>query len=465
MRRTSLRAIGALTAAFTLAGLATAVPANAAVGPDLKVTVTLPEGPWLQNENVPLDLTITNVGDTKAEAVKGVLTMTSGPSFYVRPDQWGDLDAQGAGATFDPGQTRMYRLLGSVGDLGNDSIFELRVRGSADANEADNTSEVRVDVVQQGTTDRVGGHLYGDADHNGLPSPGESLAGVPIRLYTGPGELTTTTDSTGHFTFETVPAGVRWLNIGDFPGGWVKPTSPNLRLDGSGKYTAVELKATRPLTEALTASATLDKKSYAAGETAKATVVLTNTSDRRLTGLWAGCDPAGTEQHLKVPNTQWGDFSPLKQAGVLEPGQRLEIQVSGKVPTEASYFGRTGLTCYTADMDATSGPVLSASGTVPGKRADSRGRLWTDKNGNRQWDSGEQVPNTTVTLGTESGKFVALARTDANGSLTFPNVGVGVYRLQVAGPWQPVGDNGDTTVYVVAPPYGLGDWYQQVAPR
>ncbi|MFC3449794.1 hypothetical protein [Amycolatopsis speibonae] len=128
-----------------------------------------------------------------------------------------------------------------------------------------------------------------------------------------------------------------------------------------------------------------------------------------------------------MPPGQWGDFDSVKQAGMLAPGQQVELKASGK---------------------------------VPGKRVDDHGQVWTDKNGNGRVDTGEGVPNTTVTLVTEDNGLASWARTDANGFATFPQVGV--YRLRDAGPWQPIGD---TWNYVAAPPYRLGDWSQQVAPR
>ncbi|AUI63194.1 SdrD B-like domain-containing protein [Amycolatopsis sp. BJA-103] len=462
----SIRALGALTVALTLAGLVTAAPAHAAAGPDLRVTATAGQGRWLPNDEIPLDVTITNVGDTKAEGVKGEVWMFSGPYFAVRPDAWGDLYNRGAGTSFAPGESRTYRLRGTVSTLAQgDPVFRVRVIGSAEADESDNDPEVTVGLVPAGTTDRVAGHLYGDADHNGLPSPGEDLAGVEIRLRSGgPGviERVATTDGSGRFTFDAVPVDRYYsVNFDSFPEGWVNPGFGPLRVDGAGQHTALEIRAGRPLTDSLQASARLDKPSYAVGGIATGTVTVTNISDRRLTGLWAGCDPAGEGVHLEMPSGQWGDFDPAKQAGVLAPGQRVEFKVSGKVPHKSGYTGRAHLTCYIASGADTSGPLAQAAGKVPGKRVDERGQLWTDKNGNGRPDTGEGVPNTTVTLVTEDNKLVSLTRTDATGFATFPQVGVGVYRLRVAGQWRTVGD---TTAYVIAPPYRLGDWYQQVVP-
>ncbi|EMD29123.1 hypothetical protein [Amycolatopsis azurea] len=466
MRRTSLRALGVLTTTFTLAGVLTATPASAEPGPNLKVTATVVQGRYLPGDEIPVDVVVTNVGDTAATEAKGSNYTTSGPYYAVPRGAWGDLDNAGPGASFAPGETRTYRVAGKSMSGGRENpVVQFEVRTPGDVDYRDNTSIVTLEHVPFGTTDRVAGQLYGDTNGDGLPSPGEGLAGAGVHLsgvgMTGP--LATTTDSTGRFEFAAVPvspnAGFYFDNV---PDNWVTPYTGGLRVDGSGAHTALAVKATRPLTDVLKASGSLDKANYAVGDIAKAKIVLTNTGARELTGLWLGCDPVGSGLHLEIDDTQWGDFSPLKRAGVLAPGQRLEFTVSGKVPEKASYFGRVFLGCYTASGDDSSGSHVEASGKVPGKRADSRGRLWTDKNGNGQWDSGEQVPNVNATLSTDDGKLVSLARSDADGWLTFPNVGVGVYRLRTLGPWQAVDD---TDVYIVAPPYGFGDWYQRVVRR
>ncbi|WP_340684837.1 SdrD B-like domain-containing protein [Amycolatopsis coloradensis] len=466
MRRTSLRTLGVLTAAFTLAGLATATPASAEPGPNLKVTATVVQGRYLPGDEIPVDVTITNLGDVPATEVRGNNYTVSGPYFTVPRGAWGDLANEGPGASFAPGETRTYRVVGkSMYGSKEDPAVQFEVYTPGDVDYRDNTSIVTLEHVPTGTTDRVAGQLYGDANEDGMPSPGEGLAGAEVHLngVGMTGELITTTDSAGRFEFAAIPvtpsAGIYFSKV---PGDWVAPYIGDLRVDGSGSQAALEIKATRPLTDVLQASGSLDKASYAVGETAKATLVLTNVGDRPLADLWVGCDPMGNGQHLEIADSQWGDFSPMKQAGALAAGQRLEITVTGRVPEKASYFGNVHLTCYVEGKTAFSGPVADAEGKVPGKRADSRGRLWTDKNGNGQWDSGEQVPNVTATLSTDGGKLVSLARTDAEGWVTFPNVAVGVYRLRAVAPWRAVGD---TDVHVIAPPYGFGDWHQQVVRR
>ncbi|MGW4525513.1 SdrD B-like domain-containing protein [Amycolatopsis sp. NPDC004378] len=464
--RFTLTACGALTAALVFTGV-TAAPASAETGPNLKVTATALPGRWLPGDAIPVDLTISNLGDTAATHVTGSGMTQSGPYFSVKDEEWGDLHAAG-GASFAPGETRMYHLHGTVAMPANGNpVVEFSAYVDGDADWTDNTAQVTVPLVPAGTTDRIAGHLYGDRDRDGKPSPGEDIAGAEVHVI-GTGmahDVVATTDAAGRFAIDGLPVGngFSW-HFEKVPGGWVvPPTLPALRLDGSGANTALEAQAIRPLSDVLTASISLDKVSYAVGEVGTATVTLANTGDRPLTDLYAGCDPAGSGQGLQVPADQWGAFSPLHPAGQLAPGQRVVLHVSGKVPEVAAHFGRTFLDCSFDDGKTYgSGPYTYAEAEVPGMTADAKGQLWVDRNHNGQPDAGEGLAKTKVTLSVDGTHVVALAQTDANGYATFTKVPVGSYVLRPVGPWTTVGDAG---VPVIAPPYGYGDWSVQVAPR
>jgi hypothetical protein len=460
----SVRAACALTAALTLAGAATATPASAATGPNLKITVTVQEGRWLQGDAIPVDVTVANIGDTAAEHVTGSAGRESGAYFAIS-DGWGDLQSAD-GASFAPGESRTYHLHGSVYTLDEgDPVVDFSAYVDNEADYSDNATLATVPLLPKSTTDRVAGHLYGDRDRDGKPSPGEDIAGAEAHLI-GTGmsqDLIVTTDAAGRFAFDGVPitpsASVHFEKV---PDGWVVPYLPSLRLDGSGEHAALEVKATRPLTDVLTETITLDKTSYAVGETGMATVTLQNTGDRPLTGLYAGCDPGGFGRELVIPHEQWGAFDPWHPAGALAPGERLVLKVSGKVPEAASYFGRTGLGCYVDGEQYGSGPYTFAGARVPGKKADAKGQVWIDKNRNGRPDAGEGLSKTKVVLTSDGTHPVALTQTDANGFATFRQVDVGEYGFRALGPWATVGDG---TVYVVASPYGYGDWSFQVTPR
>ena len=110
----------------------------------------------------------------------------------------------------------------------------------------------------------------------------------------------------------------------------------------------------------------------------------------------------------------------------------------------------TGLGCYIDGKAYVAVPCTSAQAEVP------------DKNGNGRPDAREGVAKIKVTLSEDGVDMLSTAQTEANGVATFPQVGVGNYRIRPVGAWTA---NGDTSVSVVAPPYGYGDWSLQVTAR
>lgn len=469
MRRTlsrrSFRAVGALTLAFTLAGTLSAVPAYADPGPNLKVTATVPDGRWLRDDTIPIDLTITNIGDATATEVKAQGSTYSGPYYGFDPNTWGELSHDGPGATFQAGESRTYRLTGRIwGAEAGNPVVRLDVATPADTDFGDNSVDVPVNVIPPETTERVAGQVYGDKNRDGQLTPGEELAGLKA-LVGGPGiptELSVLTDAAGRFSFDAVPVGaIRVLYFRDDPDGWLFPEGDVMRLDGSGKYQNQSVQGRQPLEKDLQAKIAFAKARYAPGETAKVTVTLTNSGASPLSGLYATCgDPRGTDIDLKIPQEQWGAFGPA-QAGTLAAGERLTLTLTGQVPEKAQYFGKTVLDCGFNGKTYLRGPWASAEAAVPGKRADSRGLAWVDKNRNYQPDDGEGLPNTTVTLSTKDHRLVSLAKTDAKGFVTFPNVAAGEYEFRAVGPWKAVHDS---TIQHVAPPYG-SEWWVQLEPR
>lgn len=461
----AVRVLGALTVAFTLTGTLAAAPAFAEPGPNLKIAATVPEGRWLRGDTIPIDLQITNIGDAAATEVRAQGQTYSGPHYSFDLNAWSDLRFDGPGTSFQAGESRTYRLTGRIwGTDDGNPLVRISVQAASDADLEDNTVDVPVEVVPLGTTERVAGQLYGDRNGDGLPSPDEGLAGVTVRLgsFDMPSELVTVTDSAGRFSFDTVPVGPsRGLSIRNPPAGWVVPEYQTLRLDGSGANQALSIRGVRPLVESLQASIELDKASYVIGEPVTAKVTLTNKGTHPLSGLFVTCDdPLGFGTDLKIPQEQWGAFGSA-QAGALAVGEQTVLTLSSKVPDKAIEFGKTFLECEFSGKTALYGPRVTAEGKVPGKRGDTRGLAWVDKNGNHLPDAGEGLANTTVTLSSKDNKLVSLARTDANGFATFTNVAVGEYVFRPIGPWKTI-DN--PMVHHYAPPYNVA-WQIQVVSR
>ncbi|MEV4057053.1 hypothetical protein AB0J55_38105 [Amycolatopsis sp. NPDC049688] len=453
-----VRPAGVLAAVLVMAGLA-AAPASAASGPNIKVTAVAQQGNWLSGDTVALDVTVSNIGDAVAFGVFGTAYSESGTDFWTDRNQWGDLSDGGSGANIAQGETRTVHLTGQLGTFNGDSVVHIEVYAGNDVDYGDNV--LRITLPMARGTERVAGVLYGDAPGDGKPSPGEALAGAEAH-FIGVGttnDLVSVTDATGHFHFDNLPLSRNaYVSFQKVPGGWVDQPVGTLRLDGRGAYTALEVRAVRPLSDVLHETIALDKTSYAAGDTAKVTVTLSNSGSKALTGLYLGCDAGGFGSELAITDDQWGAFGSQRREGTVAAGQRLVLTASGKVPDKAAYTGTTGLDCVASDGHSGGAPYAEVTAKVPGKRADSRGQVWRDKNGNSTVDADEGLANRNLVL-LENGAIRAYARTDANGYATFKDIPVGNYQLRVLGPWKPAPFEGDLAVW--APPYGGGDWHQQ----
>jgi hypothetical protein len=453
-----MRSACVLTAALVVAGMA-AAPASAASGPDIKVTVVAQQGRWLSGDIVGLDVTVSNIGDSVVAGVFGTAYSESGTPFWGDRNQWGDLSDGGTGATIAQGETRLVHLTGRLGTFDGDSVVHVEVYAANDADYSDNIQRVTLPMARG--TERVAGQLYGDANGDGKPSPGEALAGAEAH-FIGVGttsDMVAVTDATGHFSFDGLPLSrIAYLSFQKVPGGWVDQSVGEMRLDGRGAYTALEVRAVRPLSDVLHETLALDKTSYAAGDTGKVTVTLSNSGTKPLTGLFLSCDAGGFGSELAVTDDQWGAFSHQRREGTLAAGQRIVLTASGKVPDKAAYTGTTGLDCTAQDGHSGGAPYADVTAKVPGMVADSRGQVWLDKNGNNQPDADEGMAHRNLVL-LENGTIRSIARTDANGFATFKNIPVGNYQLRVLGPWKPAPFYGDLAVS--APPYGGGEWREQ----
>ena len=453
-----VRSACALTAALVMAGMA-AAPASAASGPNLKVTVVAQQGRWLSGDTVALDVTVSNIGDAVAFGTIGTAYTESGTPLSIHRSDWGDLADDGTGAPVAQGETRTFHLTGQLGTFSGDSVVHVEVYTGQDVDYSDNIQRVTLPMARG--TERVAGVLYGDANGDGKPSAGEALAGAEAH-FIGVGttsDMVSVTDATGHFSFDNLPLSrYAYVSFRKVPGGWVDQPVGEMRLDGRGAYTALEVRAVRPLSDVLHETITLDKTTYAAGDTGKVTVTLSNSGTQPLTGLYLGCDAGAFGSELAVTDDQWGAFDYRRHEGTLAAGQRIVLTAQGKVPDKAAYTGTTGLDCTASDGHSGGAPYVLATAKVPGMRADSHGQVWLDKNGNSTLDADEGLANRNLVL-LEDGNIRAYARTDANGYATFKNMPVGTYQLRVLGPWKPAPFEGDLGVF--APPYGGGEWHVQ----
>lgn len=461
-----LAATGVLS--LLLGGLA-ATPAVAQPGPtvDLRVTASVPGGPYFVGEYFPVRVDVTNLGNVPSNGAFGSLANIGGSTFTV--DSWGELHPGGRGLYVMPGETRTATVYGRVNSAWSGSPqVRIGVLGPDEANPADNEAELTLPMVAPGTKDTVGGQLFGDKDGNGSASPGEGLPGIKVVLESiydhVPFERTT--DAEGRFQFTDIPIGRDYyLDTPAMPKEWYVPGGPGpLRLDGSGTNTNAQLLARRPLSADLSATSYLDKTSYTAGATAKLTVKLTNTSPLPIAGLISGCDRIGDGRDLDIPPANWGELAYGGAGATVLAGQTRTFVISGTVRDYSAKWGFLQQHCDFSRNDEELGgaPRADDDAKVTGLQGTSTGDYYHDDNANHQLDAGEGLADTKLVLtDVHNGRIIA-ARTDANGRTTATGP-AGRYRVQIIGPWRVL--DSYTDLYLTAPPIHMNGWRYEVGPR
>lgn len=441
-------------------------PANAQTG--LRVTASVTGGPFVvgNQESIPVTLTVTN-GSTEERRVWGRVRNIEGSPFHVRGDTWRDLDPGGAGAVLAAGQTKTYDLIGYVTEWSGQPRIMIGVwRPTPNIPEIAET-ELTFQVVPGDQTETVGGLVFTDANENCTADPGEQLPGIKVRLARGWSPIRETVSGPdGRFVFADVPVGFYELLYDSAPGGWLLPSVTFLRLDGTGTATDLRIRARRPISESLRASVALDRNIYAAGDSARLTVALTNTGRYPLTGLYAGCDRLGSQYHLLVTQEAWGELAYGGPGATVQPGQTRVFTVAGTVPERADYFGVVSAICDFGDDELYLEGAAQASPVYvkvrSDKTADTFGDVFHDKDNDYVVDEGEAVTKTRVGLrDVTTGRVTAVATTDATGRLDYTDVPVGRYTAQIFGPWTPLYG----VVEVAADPHTVAFGSLRVEPR
>ncbi len=430
----SLRAACVLTGILALAGTLAATPASAATGPDLKITASVPAGPYVVGEEFKVTVTVANIGDTAATRIKGSISSHSGSYPSATLSDWAEFNPLNDGGTLAPGASRTLVVRAEFYTWNGAPDVYATVSDAEDADYENNVFTVPLNLISPDVKDTIGGAIYADANGDGKPSAGEALAGVKVTAGYNPG-YTAITDADGKFVVRDVPAGLYSLGF-EVPGGWKIPFSGTFRLDGTGANNALSIRAVRPLDETLHATITLDKKSYPnSGAQAVITIKLQNTGDRAISGIHANCDPYGSNYDIRTLLPSWGVLAWNAAGATVEAHATSTFKVPGTVPMLAAALGRTYIDCSFATDYSSDGPYSSAQATVPGKKGPATGILGQDKNLNGKIDPGEALPGVKAELTRDGSTVKYTATTDATGKLAFGDVPVGDYQLRLVGPW------------------------------
>jgi LPXTG-motif cell wall-anchored protein len=445
-------------------------PVQADPKSDLTVKVEYDDHAYLVGQEVPLTITVENVGDADAKGVQGFAGVKSGSSFFV--GGLGDF-TRPEGATVPAKSSTVLHVNGQISEWKDgDSVVRFEFRNAADANSADNVVEKTFKVVSPTTTGTVGGFLYGDANDNGRYDTGEGLPDVKLTLRTTgtspPAPAETTTDATGRFDIKDLPARAYSLDFAPrLPGNWVTTGAAGpLLVDGSGKTAELRLRATRPLSDTLKVTAKFNEGPYKPGDEAHLTITLTNSGSKPLEHIVASCDRAGFgNKHLIGSDdpARWGDLTYKAGGASVGVGQTATFTVSGTVPDGAIDDGAVYIACDfgPVDQEFVEGyPGVFTLAKVPGKTGTFSAEFYQDLNDNSTIDDGELITGIEVGLVDPfDGSAVAKAKAGADGVVDFGTLPAGYYGLDFFKKWAVKEGR-----YIVVSADSPGTWAIKVVP-
>ncbi len=444
-------AVAALVAALVLCAAAPASAQGDVVR--LRLTAAFNQPTYLSTDaDVRVTVTVENVGTVTATDVD----VLADSAMNVDHLALGDL-APGVGAVrIEPGELVTVDLpvfAPLSGPL--HATFEAVAVGQRQ----DTTSGEHVAVVDAAVTvvrGNLTGTVFGDVDGDGVADPGEGLVGGEVALDGGMTGVfvNTRVGANGVFAFAGLPAAEYYVTYAP-PAGWRVVGPPTVRV-GPGENT-VQLRAVRAARPALTATVSLDRTTYAVGDTAREHVVLTNTGSTPLDRVMAAC--GATEGDNGLQGLTWGDLHTSSGVGVtLAPGERREFDFTEVVPESGGAYGFIELTCaFTVDWQ--DGPTARATARVPGRFGDRTGIL--AQVGERV---DRPVPGVSILLlDTDTGRVIARAVSAGDGRFRFARVPAGRYEVRFAGPWRHAADSAgylqvlggstlDQDIYVVPGP-------------
>lgn len=397
--------------------LACAAPAAAADGyVDLGVSLWLDRPAALPSDTVTMEVHVVNSGTATAT---GVVVRPQGNVAFA---PWGDLG--GAGIELKPGASVIVNVTAAMPDADLTEQVDV-VSAEPDRDPADNTAAATAfaTVVQADLTVT----LYGDADRDNVIDAGETRAGVLVALLGGIDgtAVSARTDAAGVARFPGIPGG-EYVPQVNLPKGWYIDTNQHIDIR-AGANTAL-IQATVNDMTALSASISLDRDSYAPGDTVRERVTLTNSGDTDIVGVVAHCGGWGVLENVLL-STGWGELNPDGAGAVVRAGETRTWEFTDVVPAEAWNFGFVSLRCDFSPGDGDDGPVAETRAVVPGGHSGMSGTLVDTE--------GKVMAGVTILLiDPAGGPVVARAVSDGNGRFQFSDIPAGLYELRPVGPWR-----------------------------
>lgn len=406
-----------LTAALaTLLALACATPAAADDGyVDLALKVQLDKAAYLPTDQVRMTVTIQNLGTAMAS---GVVIRSTGDLEF---GPWGELDESGPGAFMKPSaEPWSFTVFATPNDTGDGMTQQVSISSAEpDRNPADNAGSVSAFVTGQHADLSL--RLHADGDGDGVVDPGETLSGVAIELTN---DFVGRTDAQGVARFPDVPSGQYYVSA-KLPAGWYLDSNGPVEVR-PGHNEAV-VRAWHVEISKLAAAMSLDRPSYAVGDTVRLRVTLTNTDDVAMPNVTAQCARVTIDMTPQndLVSDGWGELAP--DAGVtLRAGETRTWEFTDVVTQKMWEYGFVVARCQFLLPSMVTGTYAEARAAVPGGRGTLGGALIY-----------QDAPVAAVKLLLlDRGTVVARVRSDASGHFTFPELPANEYELRATGPWR-----------------------------
>jgi uncharacterized repeat protein (TIGR01451 family) len=427
-------------ATWLAVGAAVAPTAQAAAPPDLTVSATFDKASYQTGDTVSATVTVHNAG---ASAVHNVAAQSddSVPTQLVLDSHgWGAL---GTGVTIAAGSSVKVTVSGNQADL---TATTVTLSGSLYQVNGNTLATFSFTAPITLRAAPVAGEVFGDANSSGAPDPGEGLAGAKVTLsyYYGANQYTATTDSSGHFSFPTVPTALYDL-AATAPHGWNVIPRFSFAVPTSG-LPDLQLRAVRPLGNQLHAALHFTKHVYHVGDLAHVIVTLTNGGSTPLRGITEECDHVGDADELTGMTSGWGQLRESAGGVALGARQTRTFDVTETVPAGAYRAGEVFVACdfgY-SEVQETDRPVAHDSAKVPGAVGAFAGRVFFYPHGHNGPGVGLRGVRAVLVLTSSCPLLKRSATTNAQGQFSFSHLPAGPnYELYVLPPagWKVIGQN------------------------